>query len=101
MLTPADARRRWLGMVCLGLAAGLLIWGQTVLKRHLEGLLYLGYWALCFFFTTCAVFIALWDLRVLRGRTRREHRALLERTLEEVEGKRPPRKNNGQHNRAD
>jgi hypothetical protein len=96
MLTSADARRRWLGMVCLGLAAGLLIWGQTVLKPHLEGILYLAYWALCFLLTICAVVIALWDVRVLRNRTRREHRALIERTLEEVEEQRPPRKKNGE-----
>ena len=95
MLTPADARRRWLGMVCLGLAAGLLIWGQTVLKPHLEGFVYLVYWGLCFFFTFCAVIIALWDLRVLRNRTRREHRALIERTLEEVEEQKSVRKKNG------
>ena len=96
MLTPADARRRWLGLVCLGLAAGLLIWGQTVLKPYLDGAVYLGYWALCFFFTMCAVVIALWDLRVLRNRTRREHRALIDRTLQEVEEERPPRKKNGE-----
>ena len=96
MFTSADARRRWLGMVCLGLAAGLLIWGQTVLKPRLEGVLYLGYWALCFLFTLCAVVIALWDLRVLRNRTRQEHRDLLKRTLEEVERNKPTHHKNGE-----
>jgi hypothetical protein len=94
MLTQTDARRRWLGLMCLGLAAALLIWGQTVLKPHLDGWLYLIYWSLCFLFTIGAIIIALIDIRTLRKRTRQEHRDLLERTLEEVE-KSPKQKKNG------
>ena len=37
MFSSADALRRWLGMFCLAVAAGLLIWGQTILKPYLEG----------------------------------------------------------------
>ena len=48
MPTPADALRRWLGLFCLTMAAGMLIWGQTVLKPLLEGIGFLLYWAGCF-----------------------------------------------------
>src|SRR5213593_3608536 len=47
MQTPADALRRWLGLFCLTMAGGMLIWGQTVLKPHLEGFGFLSYWAGC------------------------------------------------------
>lgn len=85
MLTPADARRRWVGLFCLALAFGMLVWGQTVLKDRLEGMSYLLFWGLCFGFTIAAVIVALIDMRTLRRRTREEHRHLLERTLEQVE----------------
>jgi hypothetical protein len=70
------------------MAAGLLIWGQTVLKPHLEGLWYLLYWSLCFLFTIAAIFIALLDVRAVRRRTREEQRDLIQRTLQETDSKR-------------
>ena len=85
MADSADALRRWLGAFCLTVAAGLLIWGQIVLKPYLKGWGYIAYWSLCFLFTFGAIFIALLDIRVLRRRTRREQRELLERTLADVE----------------
>jgi hypothetical protein len=88
MPNSADALRRWLGTFCLAMAAGLLIWGQTVLKPHLEGVLYLIYWSLCFLFTIGAIFIALLDVRAVRRRTREEQRNLIQRTLQETDSKR-------------
>jgi membrane protein implicated in regulation of membrane protease activity len=84
-MDSADAMRRWLGLFCLTMAAGMLIWGQTLLKPLLEGWLYIGYWTLGFIFTFGAIVIALLDIRALRRRTRREQKELLERTLAEVE----------------
>ncbi len=81
----ADALRRWLGLFCLTVAAGMLIWGQIILKPYLKGLAYLFYWGVCFFFTFGAIFIALMDIRALRRRTKQEQKELLERTLGEVE----------------
>lgn len=81
----SDAFRRWLGLLCLTLAAGMLIWGQTILKPYLKSWGFLIYWGLCFLFTFGAIFIALLDIFVMRRRTRREQRELLHRTLEDVE----------------
>lgn len=88
MADSSDAFRRWLGLMCLTLAAGMLIWGQTVLKPHLDGLGFLVYWGICFLLTFGAIFIALIDIIVMRRRTRREQRELLERTLEQVDDNR-------------
>ena len=87
-MDSADAMRRWLGLFCLTVSAGMLIWGQTILKPVLEGWLYITYWTFCFIFTFGAIFIALLDIRALRRRTQREQRELLERTLAEVEEER-------------
>jgi len=87
-MDSADALRRWLGAFCLTVAAGMLIWGQTLLQPYLQGLGFLIYWSFCFFFTFGAIFIALLDIRAMRRRTRREQRELLERTLSEVENER-------------
>ncbi len=87
-MDSADALRRWLGAFCLTVAAGMLIWGQTLLKPYLQGLGFLIYWASCFFFTFGAIFIALLDIRAMRRRTRREQQELIERTLSEVENER-------------
>lgn len=81
--TVADARRRWFGLLFLLLAAGMLIWGQTVLKPHLRGLVFIAYWLGCFAFTGMAMLTALLDLWIVRTRSRRERRELIERTLGE------------------
>ena len=88
MPNSADALRRWLGVFCLAVAAGMLIWGQTVLENHLRGLMFLIYWLVCFGFTIGAIVIALLDIRVLRRRTRDEQRKLVETTLEQVDRER-------------
>ena len=91
MPNSADALRRWLGVFCLAVAAGMLIWGQTVLEGHLRGRTFLIYWLVCFGFTIAAIVIALRDIRVLRRRTRQEQRKLVEATLEEVDHERKDR----------
>lgn len=88
MSNSADALRRWLGTFCLAVASGMLIWGQTILKPHLDGLMFLLYWLACFTFTMAAIVIALLDVRALRRRTREEQRRLVERTLEQVDRER-------------
>lgn len=81
MQTPADALRRWLGLFCLTMAGGMLIWGQTVFKPHLDGIGFLIYWAVCFLFTFAAIGIALVDMRAVRQRVRAEQEALIRQTL--------------------
>lgn len=85
MPNSAEALRRWWGAFCLAVAAGMLIWGQTVLVPYLKGMVFLIYWFICFLFTIAAIFIALFDLRSIRQRVRNEHTELIEKTLREIE----------------
>ena len=93
MSNSADALRRWLGLFCLAVAAGMLIWGQTILKPLLDGAGYVLYWLICFFFTIAAIAIALIDLRAVRQRTREEQTELVRKTLAEIEAKAEREKN--------
>ncbi len=87
MGNSADALRRWLGAFCLAVAFGLLVWGETILKPFLKGVLFLIYWLICFLFTCSAIVIALLDVRAVRRRIRSEQRDLLERTLNDLDDK--------------
>ena len=82
---PADARRRWFGVFFLLIAAGMLIWGQTILKPYLEGLGFVLYWLACMAFTALALFTALLDIWAVRRRTREQQRDLLQRIFDEAE----------------
>jgi membrane protein implicated in regulation of membrane protease activity len=84
MVNPGDARRRWFGSLFLILAIGMLIWGQTVLKPRLEGLVFIAYWLACIAFTGLAVLIAMLDLLIVRQRGRKEQRELLDRAWKKV-----------------
>jgi len=85
MVNSADAMRRWLGAFCLAMAFGMLVWGETVLKPFLHGVLFLIYWTFCFIFTCSAIIFALLDVRAVRKRVQAEQRDLLERTLADIE----------------
>jgi hypothetical protein len=93
MLQKADARRRWWGMFFLTVATGLLVWGQTLLKPHLEGTraVFLIYWLICFVFTGLAIFTALLDVWTIWRRLRRQRSELIQWTIsaakEDQEGK--------------
>jgi hypothetical protein len=93
MANSADALRRWLGAFCLAVAAGMLIWGQTVLLPYLAGFGFILYWLLCFAFTIAAIVIALLDVRAVRRRIRNEQAELIRRTLDEIEQNKEEPKN--------
>ena len=82
---PADVRRRWFGVFFLLIAAGMLIWGQTILKPHLEGIGFVLYWLACLAFTGLALLTALLDIWAVRRRTREQQRDLLQRIFDEAE----------------
>jgi hypothetical protein len=93
MSNAADARRRWFGTFFLFIAIGLLIWGQTVLKPHLGGIVYVLYWLGCFVFTGLALITAWLDLRAVRKRASKAQGELFEETLSKVkldDGSQPP-----------
>src|SRR6266487_3185786 len=82
---PADVRRRWFGVFFLLIAAGMLIWGQTILKSYLEGIGFVAYWLACMTFTGLALLTALLDIWAVRRRTREQHQDLLQRIFDEGE----------------
>ena len=84
MSGAADAWRRWFGMLFLAVAGGMLIWGQTVLRPHLDGVGFIVYWLVCFLLTLAAIAVALLDIRITRSRARQERAALLRHTLDEL-----------------
>lgn len=85
MQNSANALIRWLGAFCLAVAAGMLIWGQTVLVPYLQGIGFLIYWAICFTFTISAILFALLDVRAVRRRVRDEQAHLIQRTIDDIE----------------
>ena len=85
LLTPADARRRSYGLLCLVLAVVLLIWGRTLLQPHLNGIAFILYWLACLGIIVLTMGIALWDIWVMRRRWRRQQDELVKRTLMEIE----------------
>src|SRR5262245_36907384 len=88
MANSADAMRRWLGAFCLAMAFGMLVWGETVLKPFLKGILFLIFWLTCFLFTCSAIVFALLDVRAVRRRIEAEQRELIERTIQQIENDR-------------
>ena len=83
--TQADLRRRWFGVFFLLIAAGMLIWGQTILKPYLLGMGFVLYWLACLAFTGLALVTALLDIWAVRRRTRQQQRDLLQRIFDEGE----------------
>jgi|ERR671925_2208551 membrane protein implicated in regulation of membrane protease activity len=85
MISPADARRRWFGILFLIVAGGMLIWGQTLLKPYLTDIAFVIYWLVCLFFTALAMVTALLDIRALRRRTRDQQRELFRETMDDID----------------
>jgi hypothetical protein len=90
VLDSRAARRRWFGAFFLTSATALLIWGQTVFEPYLSGLGFICYWLICFLLTVMAIVTALTDAVMLRRQSRKERRALIERTLGEFTSRREP-----------
>jgi hypothetical protein len=72
-------------VICLGIAILMTVWGHYFLPRQLNPLLQMVFWLLCFAITFAAIAIALVDMVAVGRATRAERRALLEKTLREVE----------------
>jgi len=84
MNNSVDALRRWLGMFCLAVASGMLIWGHTILASHLKGLSFLIYWLVCFLFTIASIVIALLDARAMLRNIRKERLELFRRAMKDI-----------------
>ena len=84
MLKSSDARRRALGTLFLGATLVMLVWGQTALKPHLQGMQFLIYWTACMLLTFLTLMTALLDFWIVRRRGREQRIALLKETLLEI-----------------
>ena len=66
-------------------AVTLLVAGETILKRFLDGMVFLVYWLVCFLCTGLAILTAYLDARALQSKGRKEARELLENTLSKIQ----------------
>ena len=94
MSLNAKSRRRWFGTLCLLLAVGMLMAGETVLKGQLSPVAFLCYWIGCFIVTVLAATTALLDAARVRAESRHEQRALFEETLRKIESEKRARSSN-------
>lgn len=84
MSRSPDTRRRWFGSICLAVAAGMLILGQTALKARLQQRAFIYYWLICTLFTGMTLVVALLDMRVVRRRSQQEQSELVRNVLREI-----------------
>lgn len=66
MTTQVDPAHRWRSVFCLAVAAGMLHWGDTVLRPSLRGWLGVAYWGACLAFATSTVIFGIRDIRAVR-----------------------------------
>ena len=85
MSNSATALRRWLGVFCLAVASGMLIWGQTLLQPYLEGKLFIAYWIVFVVFTCGTVGVSLLDFLAIRRELMQQIAELKARALAEIE----------------
>lgn len=81
MITQKCARFRWLSVMFIGLAAGLLVWGDIVFAPYLQGFYALVYWTICLTLTALAVVCAGADAVGAVRRTRAGHRVAFQRLM--------------------
>jgi hypothetical protein len=84
MTKPTDTMQRWLGLLWLAIAGGMLNWGHLVLQPFLRGWIAVAYWITCILFALAAVVCAALDIRTVRRQVRIEHAKLARRFLREV-----------------
>lgn len=75
---------RWAGAVCLAIAVGMVVAGETFLRERLRAEAFLYYWLVCIIFTFLTMMIALLDFWIVRRRARHEQAELLRQTLRTI-----------------
>jgi len=83
---------RLVAMIAICLALVLVILAVTLLESILSGVALLGYWLVCLMLTMVALVSAWLELKRVQARGRAEQRALLEKTLREVQHEKSARK---------
>jgi hypothetical protein len=64
---------RWRSLFCLAVAAGMVHWGDSVLRPYLRGWLAVAYWGVCALLATFTVIFGIRDIRAVRQSVRLEH----------------------------
>lgn len=97
----SNSRLRWIGILFLATAVVLLALGQTVLKRRLDGIVFLGYWFLCFGCTVISMLVALLDIRTVKKTAVYRQKELFHKTVEEIqrEGRLKHKRNSKKHSK--
>ena len=85
MAKLGNPRRRRLGTICLMIAVGMLVAGQTVFEPLLFGRRFLVYWLVCFLFTFLAMLAAFSEWLAVWMQAREEQRNLLKQAMTSVE----------------
>ena len=86
MLSSAASRRPRRGLLCLSIAAFMLLGGQTVFDSYLTGLGFLLYWLVCFFFTIASIGVAILDLRTLNRQSHSLREQIIDESFSDLEG---------------
>jgi hypothetical protein len=71
-------------MIFLGIAALMLILGETLLRLSLSSFFFVVYWLACFVFTALAILFAFLDVTGVQRQAREQQRELLEKTIREI-----------------
>ena len=72
MTTQVDPVHRWRSLFCLAIAAGMLHWGDAVLRPVLRGWLAVAYWGTCVGFAAFTLIFGIRDIRAVRQSVRLE-----------------------------
>jgi len=70
---------RYAGAVVLSCCAVMVVLGTTVLSERLQGPQFIIYWSWCLLLTVAAIFMALWDILLVRRASKRSRRELFRR----------------------
>ncbi len=84
MLKIGQHWRRWSAVFSLIITIFLLISGLTFFKPKLFGKSFIIFWLICFFFTVLSILLALVELRFINYQSKREQKALIEKTIDEL-----------------
>ena len=83
MTRPVDTMQRWMGLLWLTIAGGMLNWGHLILQPFLCGWVSVVYWLICIALAAAAVIFGFADIRSMRRQIRIEQIRLARRLLQE------------------
>jgi hypothetical protein len=76
VLSSGQRILRVLGTIFLTVCAAMFVLGLTIWEEELRGPMFAIYWSWCFLLAVITIFIALWDMVLVRRTFRRQRREL-------------------------